>query len=279
MMGCMKRTEAETIPIHPAADVFPMLPEDELQELAEDIKHNGLRESIKTHKGLLIDGRNRLAACQIAGVDAQIEELNGATDPVAYILSANINRRHLTKGQRAMAVAMIYPEPEKGGRGKRAQNRAGFDERPGDRNLLGQARTVLAVLPELAAQVRDGTTTLSEGYAKAQLEHKATEGAEQSVQSLRKQAPDLAELVDEERMRLQEALAALDKRKREERNQREALYGLLEKQQVFAPTLEGPQLKNLITTITAYPEECSLKETKKLANRLATGWRNLAEAL
>ena len=35
-------------------------------------------------------------------------------DPLAYILSTNIHRRHMTKGQRAMAVAMIHPEPERG---------------------------------------------------------------------------------------------------------------------------------------------------------------------
>ena len=29
---------------------------------------------------------------------------------------SNVNRRRMMKGQRAMAVAMVYPEPEKGGR-------------------------------------------------------------------------------------------------------------------------------------------------------------------
>src|SRR6516165_3714670 len=36
---------------------------------------------------------------------------------LAYIVSANLNRRNLTKGQQAMALAMIYPEPARG-RGK-----------------------------------------------------------------------------------------------------------------------------------------------------------------
>lgn len=30
-------------------------------------------------------------------------------DPTAFVLSANIHRRHITKGQHAMAVAMIHP--------------------------------------------------------------------------------------------------------------------------------------------------------------------------
>ena len=68
---------------------------------------------------MLIDGRNRRAACKVAGMEPTSRDLNGE-DPTAFVLSANIHRRHMTKGQRAMAVAMIYPEPEKGGRGEKA---------------------------------------------------------------------------------------------------------------------------------------------------------------
>lgn len=54
--------------VHPSADVFPMMPDDELDALAADIKANGLREPIAfwgVNKGtpqferLLCDGRNR----------------------------------------------------------------------------------------------------------------------------------------------------------------------------------------------------------------------------
>ena len=34
-------------------------------------------------------------------------------DPRAYIIASNIARRHMSKGQQAMAVAMMYPEPAK----------------------------------------------------------------------------------------------------------------------------------------------------------------------
>jgi hypothetical protein len=48
---------------------------------------------------MLIDGRNRREACRRAGIVPDYVLLDGA-DPVAYILSANINRRHMSKGQR-----------------------------------------------------------------------------------------------------------------------------------------------------------------------------------
>lgn len=62
-------------------------------------------------------------------------------DAGALILSANIARRHLDKGQQAIAIAMLYPEPEKGGRGKTAQiskETLGFSTM-----RLSQARTIL----------------------------------------------------------------------------------------------------------------------------------------
>ncbi len=44
------------------------------------------------------------------GTLAAVRHLNGV-DPTAFVLSANIYRRHMTKGQPAMAVAKIYQEP------------------------------------------------------------------------------------------------------------------------------------------------------------------------
>src|SRR5262252_9757620 len=91
------------VKIHPAADLFPMMPDEELQELARDIAENGLiHPIIVDDQDQLIDGRNRLAACKMAGVKPRFEKLNGS-DPVLYILSVNIERRHLSKGQLAIA--------------------------------------------------------------------------------------------------------------------------------------------------------------------------------
>jgi ParB-like chromosome segregation protein Spo0J len=52
--------------------------------------------------GVLIDGRNRFKACEMAGVEPTFARLNGE-DAAAYILSANVERRSLTAGQKAIA--------------------------------------------------------------------------------------------------------------------------------------------------------------------------------
>jgi hypothetical protein len=121
----------EKLKVHPAADVFPMMSDDELQKLGENIKENGLAESITLNKDgtLLLDGRNRLEAMERVGVTLQSWHMrqHGDGDPVAYIISKNIHRRHLTKAQQAdLIVAALKAGTKpvqvevvfKGGRGK-----------------------------------------------------------------------------------------------------------------------------------------------------------------
>ncbi len=93
-------------PIHPAANLFPMLPEAELQELAADIKANGLQQPIVMFGAQLLDGRNRWRACEIAGVEPRLRDWSG-TDPIGFVVSMNLKRRHLDESQRAMVAARI----------------------------------------------------------------------------------------------------------------------------------------------------------------------------
>jgi ParB-like chromosome segregation protein Spo0J len=90
--------------VHPAAAVFPMLSDDELADLAEDIKSNGLRHPIVLDReGRIIDGRNRYAACLLASVEPMFITFDG--DVLAYIISVGVNRRDMRSGQKAMALA------------------------------------------------------------------------------------------------------------------------------------------------------------------------------
>jgi hypothetical protein len=63
-----------------------------------------------------------LVACPrtIVALLARFERLNGQ-DQTAFIISVNLARRNLTKGQQAMALAFIHPEPDKPGRGKKGK--------------------------------------------------------------------------------------------------------------------------------------------------------------
>jgi hypothetical protein len=144
----------EALPIHPAAELFPMMSEPELKALGEDIKKNGLKTSIaifdsgfdtEGQRYWLLDGRNRLAAMEAVGLAPQLalkdyrrgwawwtltwEGAGGDApqpkyvdaadddDPYGFVASANIHRRHLTgEAKRDLIGKLIKAAPEKSDR-------------------------------------------------------------------------------------------------------------------------------------------------------------------
>jgi protein gp37 len=98
-----------SIPEHPAAAIFAKMSEEELRRLADDIRENGQREPIVlTQEGMILDGRNRAAACEWAGlVPLETTVWDGVPgEELQFVLSRNIHRRHLNESQRAMAAAL-----------------------------------------------------------------------------------------------------------------------------------------------------------------------------
>jgi hypothetical protein len=102
--------QGEPMDFHPIANIFPMMGEKELQELTDDIRQNGLHEPIVLYEDKILDGRNRFLACQQAwppySPDKKFEHYEGE-DPLGYVLSLNLHRRHLTASQRAALAAEI----------------------------------------------------------------------------------------------------------------------------------------------------------------------------
>src|SRR5258705_10815697 len=93
--------QANACPFHPLADLFPLLEGDEFEQLVADIKANGLIEDIVLYDGMILDGRNRYRACLAAGVPPTTYNADKwIADPAAFVVSANIRRRHLTHAQK-----------------------------------------------------------------------------------------------------------------------------------------------------------------------------------
>lgn len=98
--------------VHPFADEFPLIEGGEFGALVVDIRRQGLRRPIVlTYDGnTLVDGRNRYRACLAANLDPVFEHLpERYTDQMIadYIISTNVERRHLNPGQRAV-IALAY---------------------------------------------------------------------------------------------------------------------------------------------------------------------------
>jgi hypothetical protein len=142
------------IKVHPAADLFPMMSDAELKELGEDIKKNGLEQPLVFWESesdyFLLDGRNRLDAMEVVGLDVfqmigkhyakwgfKIDALSNAVrvlnkyessclakkeewrqaDPYEFVVSANVHRRHLNGEQKRELIAkLLKATPEKSNR-------------------------------------------------------------------------------------------------------------------------------------------------------------------
>jgi N6-adenosine-specific RNA methylase IME4 len=117
---------------HAFAAIFPALDDAELQALAEDIGLHGLRLPIWTFEGQVLDGRNRLAACKLARIDPKFQPFKGTRDEaLAFVWSANIQRRHLNSGQKALALVRFESLQAKQARAAGAEERKQAGRRKG----------------------------------------------------------------------------------------------------------------------------------------------------
>jgi hypothetical protein len=111
-------SETNEIGFHPLADIFPLMEGAAFDELVADIKANGQRQWIVTYEGMILDGRNRYRACLAAGVKPGVQKGDDCVgDPAAYVVSANIHRRHLNAEQKRDLIAkLLKAQPQKSDR-------------------------------------------------------------------------------------------------------------------------------------------------------------------
>jgi hypothetical protein len=95
---------------HSLAEIFPVLGEQHLEALAKDVAARGLLDEIVLCDGKILDGRCRYLACERAGVAPKFREYVG-DDPLGFVISQNVHRRHLTRHQRLFAAARAAALP------------------------------------------------------------------------------------------------------------------------------------------------------------------------
>ena len=157
---------------------------EEFKGLVGSIKEYGLFDPILVWQGMIVDGRHRHKACIEAGVEPEYEYL---VDEVPFekvrdrVVGANILRRHLTTGQRAMTAASLA-------------------------NMTSGARTDIepkANLPEVKSN-KDAADQLN-----------VAERSVKTAKEIKRDAPDLAEKVSRGEMSLNAAFEESRERKGE----------------------------------------------------------------
>jgi len=94
-------------PIHPAAAIIPEQSATEYAALFQDIDRNGVLNPVWfDREGRVLDGRHRLRAAHQLGIGCPTAVYDGP-DPIDFVLSQNLHRRHLTTSQRAIVAAKM----------------------------------------------------------------------------------------------------------------------------------------------------------------------------
>lgn len=219
----------EALEFHPLANLFPLIEGQAFDDLVADVKAKSLREKIVMFEGKILDGRNRYRAAVAAGlIDPSGETDMGNWDPrffrhhqprkdgdpLAFVLSLNLHRRHLTTSQRAMIAAQIGRIGHGGNQSKASYEGLTLDARATQLSV-GRASVERAEIvvdkgvPELCDAVKAGTVTVAAASGLATLPK------DQQLAALRSADADvLYKVLAEERARKQ----AAKKLRREERN-------------------------------------------------------------
>jgi ParB-like chromosome segregation protein Spo0J len=179
---------------HSAAAMFPMMSADELQALAADIEAHGLVEPVVLFEGKILDGRNRVKACELAGVrvDTVAWVPQDQRTPIEFVISANLYRRHLSTSQRAIIAATdVLPKLEAEAKVNQAHgstargvtlgqkvDQASREPRASDRaaELLGtnrqyvsDAKKIADTAPDLVDKIKSGELTIRDAKTEAKL--------------------------------------------------------------------------------------------------------------
>ena len=186
--------------LHPLCTLFPRMAGAEFEALKQDILNNGLHQPIVLHDGMVLDGGNRYRACLELGVEPLTEEYEG-DDIVAYVLSANLHRRHMSPGQQAAIVASAQDWDKAHKAGRSMCSREHFEADPNQSahvSTLGEQpeQTSLSTTKERAnlSGASVATQRRADAVAKAdpELAKKVAQGEVKLGAAVKQVAPQLA---------------------------------------------------------------------------------------
>ena len=210
---------------HPLANAFPMMEGKEKADLVEDIRRNGLQESIKLYQGKILDGRNRTVACVELGIEPRFETYTG-DDPMAFVWSENVTRRHLNEGAKTMIGKKLLElndewiaEVER----IKEQTRAARSEaKIGNQNAVknNSSDSIATIVSESPKPAPKPKVNVTRNAAAAFL--KVSPTMMQIAETLENRAPDLVEPVIQQKITLTQANRMRKEREREAKRQENA---------------------------------------------------------
>jgi hypothetical protein len=158
-------------PDHPCAKILPPLLEPEFATLLADVRDYGHREPIFIHDGHMLEGRDRYRACLEIGVQPKFDTYEGG-DPIGFLLSRTVRRRHLNESQRACVAAKLVTMGHGGDRKSVQDANLHFDQTAAavllgvsKRSVASAAKVLNRGDPELVRAVEHGRLSISAAAA------------------------------------------------------------------------------------------------------------------
>lgn len=192
---------------HELSTVFTSFEDtQEFDGIVVSIKQYGLFEPILMWQGWIVDGRHRHKACLKADVKPTYEYL---PDDMPFnvvrdrVIAANIMRRHLTTGQRAMTAAALANMTVGGDRGNQygksqrnncsdaKSNKDAADQLNVSDMSVKRAKAIKRDAPDLAEEVSKGNMTLNA----ADNERRKRQGLPEKTNAPKPKTVDLDELM------------------------------------------------------------------------------------
>lgn len=243
---------------HEYADIFPWIEGEAYRALVEDIRKNGVLEPIVMLDGAILDGRNRYMAAREIGIEYPVIEYEG-TDPLGFVISHNLTRRHLTESQRAMVAAKLAKMPHGGDRGVNQHGQRQEANLPvattnaqaaqmlnvSERSIKTAKQVQEQGAPELVKAVEAGKVSVSAAAVIAK-QDQDTQRRLVAEDKLKRAAADLkkaeAEAKEAEKLPKAEPLTA------EQKAEQERVFGTQESRAVFIDAL------NITEKVAAFPD-------------------------
>jgi ParB-like chromosome segregation protein Spo0J len=214
--------------LHQYCELIPSCTEEEFKELKEDIKENGLRLPIKTFDNKILDGRSRYRACVELEAENHPVEFKkevfyssakevSAQDALAYVISMNVKRRHLSASQRALIAARLVTSKLGGDRSVKLPTEITQEQvakLAGVSTKMVTDAVKVSSKPELAEKVLKGELSVASTAKRIREEEEAAAAGDQQDTNDHEDdegfdADNAVDVYDEAEDRLVDALVAL----------------------------------------------------------------------
>lgn len=235
---------------HPASALLPSMTDEEYADLRDDVAANALQVPIVLLDGMVLDGRHRLRACLETGAQIRSEEWDGEGDPLTWVLSVNLHRRHLTASQRATLAVEAEAFYAASAEARMKAGRSASSSSPDD-------------MSSLAAAGSDPRANLPQGPKGRALDQAAktvgvSRRAAQDAKKVKESAPDLFEKVKAGDVTVHDAVQRIVQKERAAEEKAEYEAALAEFPELApdqSPGLPPSEVVRVANDLRAVPEE------------------------